>query len=57
MVTGVGFCGRIGRRKRERQMRRLIETPEKFHFTMPPKKRNLKVIIISKDGKTIVQTR
>jgi len=54
MVTGIGFCGRRGQRKRERQLRRLSEHPERFHFYPPPRKRDRKLVITGKDGKKTV---
>ena len=54
METGIGFCGRRGQRKRERQLRRLSEHPERFHFYPPPKKRKRKLVITGKDGKKTV---
>jgi|GEM_PF-1247193 len=51
MVTGVGFCGRIGRRKRERQLKELSDHPERFYFYPPVRQKKRKLVIIGKDGK------
>ena len=51
MVTGIGYCGRRGQRKRERQLRTLSDHPEKFIFYPPPRKRNRRVCITGRDGK------
>ena len=37
MVTGIGYCARRGKRRREKQTRHFIENPEKYHFWPPPK--------------------
>jgi len=50
MVTGIGYCGRRGQRKRERQLRDLSAHPEKFIFYPPPRKRNRRVFITGRDG-------
>jgi len=55
MVTGIGFCGRRGRRKRERQLRNLSEHPERFHFFPPPRVREGKLVITGKNGKKTVK--
>lgn len=55
MVTGIGFCGRIGRRKRERQMRELCEHPERFHLYSKPPKRIRNYVIIDKNGEKTVK--
>jgi hypothetical protein len=55
MVTGIGFCGRIGRRKRERQMRELCEHPERFHFYSKTSKRTRNYVIIDKNGKKTIK--
>jgi hypothetical protein len=55
MVTGIGFCGRRGLRKRERQLRELSEHPERFHFHPPLRKRDRKLVITSKDGKKTIK--
>ena len=52
MVTGIGFCGRIGRRKRERQIRELCNNPERFHFYSSPVKRRRKIVITEKNGES-----
>jgi hypothetical protein len=54
MVTGIGYCGRIGKRKREKQIRQLCENPSRFHFYPPPRTKKRKLIIISKDGKKTI---
>jgi len=51
MVTGIGFCGRKGQRKRERQLRALSDHPERFHFYPPEDKRKRKMIITDENGK------
>jgi hypothetical protein len=55
MVTGIGFCGRRGQRKRERQLRELSDHPERFIFYPPPRSRNRKMVITGKDGKKTVK--
>ena len=50
MVTGIGFCGRRGKRKRERHMRLLSEHPERFIFYSQPKRRERKIVFRNKDG-------
>jgi hypothetical protein len=55
MVTGIGFCGRRGQRKRHRQMRELTEKPEKFHFHPPLRTINRKLVITGKDGKKTIR--
>jgi hypothetical protein len=55
MVTGIGFCGRIGRRKRERQIRLLCDHPERFQFYALPPKKNRKLVIIDKNGEKIIK--
>ena len=55
MVTGIGFCGRRGRRKRERQLRELSDHPEKFHFYPPEDKRKRKLVITDEDGNVTVK--
>jgi hypothetical protein len=50
MVTGIGYCGRRGKRKRERHMRKLCENPHRFHFYPPPRTKKRKITIIGKDG-------
>jgi hypothetical protein len=55
MVTGIGFCGRKGRRKRERQFKELTDHPERFHFYPPPRRRQRRLIITGKDGKKTVK--
>jgi hypothetical protein len=55
MVTGIGYCGRIGKRKREKHIRELSEHPERFYFYPPLRKRNRKLVITGKDGKKIVK--
>ena len=55
MVTGVGFCGRIGRRKRERQIRELCNHPERFHFYSSPSKRIRTYVITDKNGDKVVK--
>jgi hypothetical protein len=55
MVTGIGFCGRRGQRKRERQLRNLSEYPERFHFFPPPRVRDRKLVITGKDGEKTVK--
>lgn len=51
MVTGIGYCGRRGKRRRERQMRKLCENPLRFHFYPPPRMKKRRITIIEKDGK------
>jgi hypothetical protein len=55
MVTGIGYCGRIGRRKRERQIRELCDNPERFHFYSLPPKRTRRLVVIGKDGKRTIK--
>ena len=55
MVTGIGFCGRRGRRKRERQLRDLSDHPEKYHFHPPLTKRDRKLVITDENGKVTVK--
>jgi hypothetical protein len=55
MVTGIGFCGRRGQRKRERQLRELSDYPERFHFYPPENKSDRKLVITDKDGKVTVK--
>lgn len=55
MVTGIGFCGRIGQRKRERQMQELCTNPEKFHFYSIAKRKNRLIVITEKNGEKIVK--
>jgi len=50
MVTGIGYCGRRGKRKRERHIRLLSEHPERFIFYSKPIKRNRKIVFKNKDG-------
>ena len=54
MVTGIGFCGRRGQRKRERQLRKLSDHPELFHFYPPPRTTKRKIVITDIDGKKTV---
>ena len=55
MVTGIGFCGRIGRRKRERQIRELCNHPERFHFYSSPIKKRRTYVITEKNGDNTVK--
>jgi hypothetical protein len=55
MVTGIGYCARRGKRKREKQLRELNDHPERFHFYPPHRTRNKKLLITDKDGKTIIK--
>jgi hypothetical protein len=55
MVTGIGFCGRRGKRKRERQLRELSDHPERFHIYPPPRTSDRKLIITDKDGKMTIK--
>ena len=49
MVTGIGFCGRKGKRKRERQIKEICEHPEKYHFYPPLKKKYYKISFTHKE--------
>ena len=51
MVTGIGFCGRKGQRKRERQLRMLSDHPERFQFYPPENKKDRKLVITDENGK------
>jgi hypothetical protein len=55
MVTGIGYCGRIGRRRRERQLKLLTDHPERFHFYPPPRRRKRRLVITGRDGKKTVK--
>ena len=55
MVTGIGFCGRRGQRKREKQLRELSDHPDKFHFYPPLRIKVRKLVITSKDGKKTIK--
>ena len=50
MVTGIGYCGRRGKRKREKHMRLLSEHPERYIFYSRQKRRDRKFIIKDRDG-------
>jgi hypothetical protein len=55
MVTGIGFCGRRGQRKRERQLRELSDHPERFVFYPPPRETGRKLVITDRDGNKTVR--
>ena len=55
MVTGIGYCGRIGRRKREKHIHELCNHPERFHFYSLPSKKLRKYVIIDRNGDKTVR--